>query len=124
MAYNNVLGQAETYIAGEDLSAAQYTFVSSDGDEVTQTGAGEAAVGVLFNAPIENDAASVIRGGEPNVYVGTGGVAIGNLVTSDANGKAVVATTGDVILGEARTAAAAGGLATITFYKPAQTTSA
>lgn len=122
MAYNNVLGQAETYLAGADLSAEQYTFVKSDGDEVTQCGAGEAAVGVLFNTPLEDEAATVIRGGEPNVYVGTGGVAIGNLVASDANGQAVVAAIGDVVLGVARTAAAAGGLATIEFYKPAQYT--
>ena len=124
MAYNNIYGQAETYIAGADLSTKQFLFVTSDGDEVTVTGDGEAATGVLFNAPASGDAATVVRGGEVNVYVGTGGVTVGALVGSDAAGKAVVAASGDVILGEARTAAAAGGLATVTFYGPAQTTKA
>lgn len=124
MAYNNIYGQAETYIAGADLSAAQYLFVTSDGDEVTVTGAGEAATGVLFNAPVAADAATVVRGGEVNVYVGTGGLTIGAEVASDASGKAVAATSTDVVVGIARTAAAAGGLATITFLPKAQYTKA
>ena len=124
MAYNNIYGQAETYIAGADLSAAQYLFVTSDGDEVTATGVGEAATGVLFNAPVQNDAATVVRGGEVNVYVGTGGLTIGAEVASDAAGKAVAATSTDEVVGIARTAAAAGGLATITFLPKAQYTKA
>lgn len=122
--YNNILGQAETYVAGADLSAKQYTFVTSDGDEVTTTGAGEAATGVLWNLPTSGDAATVVRGGEVNVYVGTGGLTVGAEVASDADGNAVEATSSDVILGEARTAAAANGLATITFYGPSQTVKA
>lgn len=122
--YNNILGKAETYVAGADLSAKQYTFVTSDGDEVTTTGAGAAATGVLWNLPTSGDAATVVRGGEVNVYVGTGGLTVGAEVASDAAGKAVVATSTDVILGEARTAAAANGLATITFYGPSQTVKA
>lgn len=113
--YNNVLGQAETYIAGEDLSSAQYTFVTDDGTDVTQTGAGLAATGVLFNAPVSGDAATVVRGGDPNVWVGTGGVTAGDEVASDANGKAVVAVADDVVLGIAREDAAADGLVQIQF---------
>lgn len=124
MAYNNILGQAETYVAGEDLTGKQYTFVTSDGDEVTSTGDGEAATGVLWNEPTDTDAATVVRGGEVNVYVGTGGLTVGAEVASDADGKAVVAVSTDVILGEARTAADADGLATITFYGPAQSVKA
>ncbi len=122
--YNNILGQAETYKAGADLTGKQYTFVTSDGDEVTTTGAGAAATGVLWNEPTSGDAATVVRGGEVNVYVGTGGLTVGAEVSSDANGKAVVATSTDEIIGEARTAAAAGGLATVTFYPVAQSTKA
>ena len=124
MAYNNILGQAETYIAGADLSTKQFLFVVSDGDEVTVAGAGEAATGVLWNAPVSGDAATVIRGGEPNVYVGTGGLTVGGAVAADANGKAVAAVTGNVVLGIARTTTAAGGLATISFYGPAQSVKA
>lgn len=124
MAYNNVTGKAETYIAGADLSEKQYTFVTSDGDEVTTTGAGEAATGVLFNDPASGEAATVVRGGEPQVYVGTGGLSVGDEVASDASGKAVAAVSTDVILGVARTAASAGGIAMITFYAPAQSVKA
>lgn len=124
MAYNNILGEAETYVAGADLTGKQYTFVTSDGDEVTSTGNGGAATGVLWNEPTSGDAATVVRGGEVNVYVGTGGLTVGAEVASDADGKAVVAVSTDVILGEARTAAAANGLATITFYGPAQSVKA
>lgn len=122
--FNNTKVHAETYIAGADLSAKQYTFVTSDGDEVTTTGAGEAATGVLFNAPVAADAATVVRGGEVIVTVGTGGLAIGGEVASDAAGLAVAATSTDVVVGIARTAAAAGGLATVTFLPQAQYTKA
>lgn len=124
MAYNNILGQAETYIAGEDLSSSQYLFVVSDGDEVTVIGAGEAATGVLFNAPASADAATVVRGGEVNVWVGTGGLTVGQEVAADANGKAVAATSTDEVLGISRTATAANGLATITFLPIGQYTKA
>ena len=124
MAYNNILGEAETYIAGADLTGKQFTFVTSNGYEVTTTGAGESATGVLWNEPVEGDAATVVRGGEVNVYVGTGGLSVGDEVAADADGKAVTATSGDVILGEARTAAAADGLATVAFYPVAQSVKA
>ena len=124
MAYNNILGEAETYIAGADLTGKQYTFVTSDGDEVTTTGAGESATGVLWNEPTSGDAATVVRGDEINVYVGSGGLSAGQKVAADADGKAITAASGDVILGEARTAAAADGLATVTFYPVAQSVKA
>lgn len=124
MAFNNIEKQVETYLAGEDLSAAQYTFVVSDGDEVSGVGAGEAATGVLWNDPTLGKAASVVRGGEPHVYAGAA-VAVGAEIAADANGKAVTATSGDVILGEARTAAGgADELVMITFYGTAQTVKA
>lgn len=123
MAYRNIDGQADTYIAGADLSAAQFTFVTSDGDEVTTTGAGLSATGVLWNDPVSGDAATVVRSGEVNVYAGEA-LAVGDKVASDAAGKAVVAVTDDVILGEVRVAAASGVLAQVTFYGVAQSVSA
>ena len=100
--YSNVAGKAETYQAGADLSTKQFHLVVSDGDEVVIPGAGATATGVLFNNPLSGYAATVVRAGEPNVFVGTGGVAIGNALASDAAGKVVVATTNDIIIGEAR----------------------
>lgn len=122
--FNNILNRVEGYLAGEDLSTKQYTFVTSDGDEVTSTGAGEAATGVLWNDPASGRAASVVRGGEPMIYAGAA-IAVGAEIASDAAGKAVTATSGDVILGEARTAAGgADEMVQITFYGPSQTTKA
>lgn len=121
MAYNNIHGMAETYLAGEDLSNEIYTFVKrGSGDAVVQANAGEAAVGVLFNDPANGRAATVVRGGEPQVYAGAA-VAVGAEVTSDAEGRAVTATSTDIILGYARTAAgAANELITVEFLREGQ----
>mgnify|MGYP000034408268 CR=1 FL=1 len=117
MAYNNIEGMVETYAAGADLTTSQYLFVKTDGAGVVVCGAGETAVGVLFNNPAITQAGSVVRGGDPQVYAGTA-LAAGINIASDANGKAVVADTGDVILGTTRLAAAAGGdLVMINFFQ-------
>lgn len=108
MAYNNIHGQVETYIAGADLSSSQYLFVKVSGANVVVAGDGEAAVGVLWNDPTSGKAASVVRGGDPHVYAGAA-IAAGVDIASDAAGKAVAATTGDIILGTTRAAAAASG---------------
>ena len=63
----------------------------------------------------------MVRDGEPNVFVGTGGVAVGDKLAADAAGKVVVAGSGDVVIGEAREAGAAGTLVRITFYGQGQT---
>ena len=108
MAYNNIHGQVETYIAGADLSSSQYLFVKVSGANVVVAGDGEAAVGILWNDPTSGKAASVVRGGDPHVYAGAA-IAAGVDIASDAAGKAVAATTGDIILGTTRAAAAASG---------------
>ena len=108
MAYNNIHGQVETYIAGADLSSSQYLFVKVSGANVVVAGDGEAAVGILWNDPTSGKAASVVRGGDPHVYAGAA-IAAGIDIASDAAGKAVAATTGDIILGTTRAAAAASG---------------
>lgn len=125
MAYNNILGQGEAYVAGADLTAKQYTFVTAGAnDVVTATGDGAAATGVLWNAPAQGKAATVIRGGEPHVYAGAA-IAVNAEIASDANGKAVTATSGDVVVGRARHAVgAANQLVMITFYGKAQYTKA
>lgn len=127
MAYSaNILENARTYTSAGDLSAGQYTFVKRGAsDTVVAAGAGEAAVGVQWNAPAAaGRPVSVIMGGEPNVYVGTGGVTVGDEIASDAAGKAVTAGSGDVVLGLARETAAADGLVRIDFLGEAQYTKA
>lgn len=103
--YSNVIFNAEDYNAGADLSAEQYTFMArGTGREVTQAGAGEAAVGVLWNSPAEDQAATVVVAGRPNVYAGAA-IADGAAIASDATGRAVTAVADDIVLGYAMHAA-------------------
>jgi hypothetical protein len=75
--------QTRSYVAGSDLSAKQFRFVSLAADgAVDATGAGAAAAGVLLNNP-------------------------------DSAGEAVDATTDDVILGYALETGADGQVITI-----------
>ena len=106
MAYKNA-EQCITLEAGSDLSAAQFHFVTvaSDG-QVDLTGDGAAADGVLQNDPsAAGRAAKVAIGGVTKVECG-GNVTAGADVASNATGEAVVAASGDVMLG---TALGAGG---------------
>ena len=124
MAYNgNITDHAKQYISATDVTADLKTFFALDtGTNVVQAGAGEAAVGVLWYAQATTDAAvSVIAGGQPDVLAG-GAITAGDLVASDAAGKAVVATTGNVALGRARHDAAADELVRIEFFGEAQYT--
>lgn len=91
----------QTFIAGSDLSAKQFFFVSLAADgEVDSTGDGAEAIGVLLNDPTAGAAATVAIRGRVIVECG-GNVTRGGDVASDANGNAVDAATGDIILGKA-----------------------
>lgn len=109
----------ETMIAGADLSAKQFTFVIGNTTDRTVVNAtdGQAADGVLINDPISGAAATVVTAGRVIVEVGTGGLTAGDLVASDANGEAIEATTGDIVVGKALETAAAGTRTTIDFFR-------
>lgn len=127
MAYNaNIREYCKAFLSAGDISAEQYTFFKRGAnDTVVQADAGEAAVGVLWTtAAAAGRAVTVVCGGEPNVYVGTGGVTIGAEVASDDEGQAVAAASGDVVVGIARETAAAGELVRIDFLGEAQYTKA
>ncbi len=94
-----------TFVAGEDLSSAQFKFVTleSDGQVDLADSAGENCVGVLL---VEDEAAravTVVMTGSVMVEAG-GTVTAGGAVATDATGRAVDATTGDIIMGYAREA--------------------
>ncbi len=82
---------------------------TSDGDYlITTCGAGQLALGVVESDsgdPATQDSSSaelrvnVVRAGAVARVVPSAGLAYGTLVTSDANGKAKAAGTGDQILG-------------------------
>jgi hypothetical protein len=115
MAYESNL-DTRSFEAGVDLSAKQYHFVSISSDgQIDPTGDGAAAVGVLQNAPATvGDAAAVATAGTTKIAFG-GTVAAGAAVASDAAGKAVVAATGDQILGIAAIGGASGEIGSIVF---------
>jgi len=106
----------ETYTAGEDLSAAQFHFVTATARSVALTGAGEAADGVLINDPANGAAATVVVFGRVIVEAG-GNITAGAEVASNATGEAVAADTGDIVLGKALEAGVDGQLISVDFYK-------
>jgi hypothetical protein len=98
-----------TFIAGEDLSSAQFKFVTleSDGQIDLADAAGENAIGVLLNDPAAGEAATVAISGKVMVTSG-GTIAAGAQVQTDASGDALTAAAGDVVLGYALEAAVDG----------------
>lgn len=87
--------------AGANL-ANPYRFVKMSSGKVVNCDANNQSIGVLKQAVDSGQMASVISSGIALVEVGSGGVTENSLVTSDANGKAVLV------------AAIAGALAAIT----------
>ena len=94
-----------TFVAGEDLSTAQFKFVTleADGQVDLADSAGENCVGVLLVEGAAARAVTVVMTGSVMVEAG-GTVTAGGAVATDATGRAVDATTGDIIMGYAREA--------------------
>jgi hypothetical protein len=96
--------------ASADLSASQFCFmtVNSSG-QLALPSAGGDADGILQDKPngvgVEGELAVL---GISKLVVGTAGVTCGDLLTTDAAGKAVTATTGNKILGRALATGASG----------------
>lgn len=109
----------ESFVAGADLSAKQFTFVVMNTTDRTVVAAGNAAAadGIVINKPALGEAATVVLFGRTLVLAGTGGLTAGANVGVDANGAGVVAATSDIIVGKVVDAAAAGGYATIDFFR-------
>lgn len=94
-----------TFVAGEDLSTAQFKFVTleADGQVDLADSAGENCVGVLLVEGEATRAVTVVMTGSVMVEAG-GTVTNGGAVATDATGRAVDATTSDIIMGYAREA--------------------
>jgi len=108
MASENTLGYL-TYQAAGDLSAKQFCLVKlSAADTVDTAGAGELCIGVLQNNPnAAGLVATVSRDGDVTRVVAGAAFSAGVKLASDANGKAVLATTGDEVIGISNQAATA-----------------
>lgn len=98
-----------TFIAGEDLSAAQFKFVTleSDGQVDLADSAGENAIGICLVGGAAGAAVTVCVAGSVMVEAG-GTIAAGAAVQTGADGTALAAATGDVVMGYAREAGVDG----------------
>jgi len=104
--------------ATADYSATYYRFVTlAAAGTYTLTGASAKADGVMSNAPAAGEQARCVWGAVHKIEAGTGGLAIGDLIYSDANGKGVhnVATAGAFFMGRCVKAATAGNIAEFTW---------
>ena len=93
-----------TFEAGADLSAGQFKFVTlaADGQVDITASAGGNAIGVLLNNPAAaGRPATVCVTGSVMITCG-GAITAGDQLQSDAAGDALLAATGDVVLGYAR----------------------
>ena len=91
-----------TFIAGEDLSAAQFKFVTleSDGQVDLADAAGENCIGICLVGGAAGAAVTVAISGKTMVKAG-GTIAAGAAVQTDANGDAITAASGDYVMGYA-----------------------
>lgn len=98
-----------TFIAGEDLSSAQFKFVTleADGQVDLADAAGENAIGVCIVGGAAGAAVTVVISGSCMVEAG-GTITAGAAVQTGADGTALAAAAGDVVLGYAREAAVDG----------------
>ena len=81
-----------------DTDIDQYTVVKVSGAfACAKCAAADVAVGVVQNDPKLGQSAAVMTNGISKVTVGAGGLTAGDLVGTDANGKAVKTTSGKVI---------------------------
>ena len=81
--------------------------------EIQLPGAGTAVWGGTMQLIKDGQNGDVQIDQRATIVAGAGGVTVGAKVTTDGTGKAVVATTGDIIAGDAVTAAASGEIAEI-----------
>ncbi len=95
--------------AGADLSASQFKAVKvgTSANQVVLAGAGENAVGVLYEPAESGRAVAVANGGIVIAWAG-GTFAVGDKLAAGAAGSVVLATTGAHVLGVALTAGVNG----------------
>lgn len=103
----------QTYRAAGDLSAKQYYAVklsTSNDEDVAIAGAGEVAIGILSNTPIDNELADVTVFGTTKAKVGAS-VTRGNFLKVTTDGSLIpVASDKDYYVARALTGAAIGDI--------------
>ena len=91
-----------SFIAGEDLSAAQFKFVTleADGEVDLADSAGENCLGVCLVGGAAGAAVTIAITGKVLVEAG-GNITAGAAVQAGADGTALAAASGDVVMGYA-----------------------
>jgi len=119
MAYSQ-FGPYIAFAAGDDLSDKQFHLVSLDeSGQVVLAGSGF-ALGVLTNDPRAGETATVQYTGVARVVAGAALTYLDH-VTSDASGRAVVASAGDTVVGLAIGEASGNGdLVSVLLLSPSQ----
>lgn len=84
-------------IAGEDLTAAQFNFVTldSDGDAVLVDGANQTVFGILQNEPDTGEQCEIMVAGISKVKVDGSGFDAGDPIICDANAEAGTVSVSD-----------------------------
>lgn len=111
--------KAITLQTSSDMRNRQWSIaeLSTSAPNVCDFASAGRGYGVVINKPNAGEAASVVREGEVRVQAGSGGLAIGDVVTSAASGYATKVMSGAAgpirVLGLARSSAASGSFATL-----------
>lgn len=108
----NLESMKRSHVAGEAMTDKQNYIVqlAADGEIEVAEGATDLIVGVLTNNPGAGEQAVYQFLGTGKVIAG-GSIAIGDWVTTDADGKAVATTTdGNIVIGRALKAGDAGDI--------------
>lgn len=115
MAYENVVSP-NSFKATATFASKQYTFVTLDANgQLASPSAGASAIGVIQDKPGAGDPGAVCRPGDVTKVMAGGSFNPGDKIASDGNGKAVLATSGAYILGQACAAGASGKITTMIF---------
>ena len=109
-----ISGQLIPLVAAADFSALQYRFIVSDanGEAAIATSAADIVDGVTQDNPLAGSAASIMTSGVSKITLGAT-LTAGNLVNSDATGRAAAATTGEQVAGRLLVGGAVNEIGTI-----------
>lgn len=104
---------ARTMQVGVDARTNQYHIMRADAAGITDVasnpgGDGNEVIGVLQNKPNSGQAATIAYLGETKVVAGNATVTVNALLTTNGSGRAVDATSGDFVVGQALEATSGG----------------
>jgi len=108
--------QPISLVASVDMTGFRNRFVKQHtvAGEIALAGAGENAIGVLQDKPVQSQAGNVAIDGKLVLLAG-GVFAPGDKIASDAQGRAIAAVAGNHVLGVAATNGVSGSMSEVHF---------